>query len=158
MTVPRRLPAVLGALLLAAQLQAQQQPIPPANPLVHWGKWGAAGLSLTLHLLAVSANTKANDAYHTLQTACTLDNSLCEVGEDGTYTHPASEALYQESLHQDRRARAFLVSGEVALLGTVALFVIDLTRKKGPPPDIPFNPEVTQGPDGSTRLGFRVAF
>ncbi len=157
-----RLLTALLPLLLAVPLQAQDQPLPqpikPVSPLIHWGKWGAAGLSLTLHLFAVSANSKANDAYHNLQVACTIDNSLCDTNPDGTYTNPKSEALYQESLHQDRRARAFLVSGEVALLGTVTLFVIDLTRKKGPPPDIPFNPEVTTGPDGSTRVGFRVAF
>ena len=125
---------------------------------MHWGKWAGAGLSLTLHLLAVSANSKANDAYSSLQTACAIDNSLCDAGADGSYTNPKTAALYQESLHQDRRARAFLVGGEVALLGTVALFVIDLTRHKGPPPDIPFDPEITPGPNGTTHVGFRVAF
>jgi hypothetical protein len=154
---PRALLLSLGLLLLSSAARAQEQTT-PANPLVHWGKWGAAGLSLTLHLLAVSANNKANTAYSELQNSCFQDPHLCDLTSDGSYADPGSEALYQESLHQDKRARAFLISGEVALLGTVALFVIDLTRHKGPPPNKPWNPEITTGPHGTTHIGVRVAF
>jgi hypothetical protein len=152
----RALSLSLGLLLLSTAARAQE--LSPANPLVHWGKWGAAGLSLTLHLLAVSANNKANSAYSELQSSCAEDPHLCDLSSDGSYADPGSEALYQESLHQDRRARTFLISGEVALLGTVALFVIDLTRHKGPPPNKPWSPEITTGPHGTTHLGFRVEF
>lgn len=146
----------LALLLLSTAARAQEAS--PANPLVHWGKWGAAGLSLTFHLLAVSANNKANTAYSELQSSCADDPHLCDLSSDGSYADPGSEALYQESLHQDRRARGLLVAGEVALLGTVALFVVDLTRHKGPPPNKPWSPEITTGPHGTTRIGLRVAF
>ena len=154
----RRSAVVVGLGLVLLSTAAHGQETHQSSALVHWGKWGAVGLSLTLHLLAVSANSQANQAYTTLQRSCAFDPSLCDLTSDGTYAHPGSEALYQESLHQDRRARAFLLSGEVALLGTVALFVIDLTHHKGPPPNKPFNPEITRGPHGTTHVGFRIAF
>lgn len=156
MSYSRALALSLGLLVLSGSAHAQD--VSHSSPLVHWGKWGAAGVSLTLHLLAVSANNKANQSYSQLQTACGVDPTLCDLAPDGSYEDPRAEALYQESLHQDRRARSFLISGEVALLGTVALFVLDLTRHKGPPSNKPWNPEVTSGPHGTTRLGFRVEF
>ena len=76
----------------------------------------------------------------------------------GTYADPEIEGLYRTSQHYDRRARLWLIGGETALAGAAALFVWELTRPKGRPDNIPFEPEVRSLRAGGTGLGLRLAF
>ena len=70
---------------------------------------------------------------------------------------PEIENLYHVSLIEDRVARGWFICGEIALAGAAALFVWELTQPKGPPENIPFEPEVRRLPAG-TGVGFRLAF
>lgn len=152
----RRVVLVFTVLLtLATPLMAQSA---RPSPLVHWGKWGAAGLSLGLHLLAISAHNRSDRTLRTLTANCFDTPAACDIGSDGAYVDPRSEAQFQSVLSDNRKARAYLITGEVALLGTVVLFVSDLTRKKAHPPNKPFNPEIAPGPNGTTHVGFRLEF
>jgi hypothetical protein len=54
-------------------------------------------------------------------------------------------------------ARGWLIGGETALAGAAALFIWELTRPKGRPRNIPFEPEV-RSMRGATGLGLRLAF
>jgi hypothetical protein len=141
---------------LCSGLEAQEPG--RANPLVHWGKWGTAGISLGLHLLAISAHNRSDRTLRTLTSNCFDSPASCAIGSDGTYVDSQTEGMFQSVLSDNRKARAYLITGEVALLGTVVLFVSDLARKKARPPNKPFNPEIAPGPNGSTHVGFRLEF
>ena len=141
---------VLALALLASPAQAQ-------GPLVKYGKWLLVAGSIGMNYLALQSHHQAEDAFDILEAACLQDRSRCAVGPDGSYTNPVTEELYQTSLHHDRAARAWLVGGEAALAGAAALFVWELTRPKGRPDNIPFEPEV-RSLRGGTGLGLRVDF
>ncbi|HXE57268.1 MAG TPA: hypothetical protein VNK43_04650 [Gemmatimonadales bacterium] len=137
----------------AAPLAAQRR----VSPLVTYGKWVVLGAAAGMNVLAARAHDRADDAYDELRRRCVPDPDLCDLAPNGRYLDPGSEALYQRSLRYDRQARAWLIAGETALLGAAVMFVWELTRPKGPPENIPFEPEVSSR-DGRTRLGLRVAF
>jgi hypothetical protein len=140
--------------LLAATAAAAQQPIPP---VIKYGKWAVIAASAGLTVLAARAHHRADDNFDLLRQYCFADTSRCDTATDGHYLDSRSEAYYQETLRYDRRSRNWLLAGEGALLGAAAMFVWELTRPKGPPENIPFNPKVsTVG--GETRVGLEVRF
>ena len=139
-------------LLFASPLAAQK-----VSPLVKYGKWGTLGVSLAFNALAFRTHDQAERAFHRLENYCNVDFARCQTGTTGAYTDPLSEQLFQQSLSYDRRTRLRLIAGETALLGSVAMFVWELSQPKGPPDNIPFRPEVSTR-DGTTHLGLRFSF
>jgi hypothetical protein len=127
------------------------------SPLVKYGKWGALGVSLAFNAMAFRTHDRAQSAFRHLEGYCFPDPTRCETGPGGSYKDPVSERYYQQSLSYDRQTRVRLVAGETALLGTIALFVWEMSQPKGPPENIPFRPEVSTH-DGVTHVGLRVAF
>jgi|SRR5918999_831867 hypothetical protein len=142
----------LGLTLLAGPAQAQG-----LSPLVKYGKWVLVAGSAGMNYLAIRAHNRAEDAFDDLEAQCTVTRSRCNVGPDGSYLDPAIEDLYQQTLRHDRAARGWLIGGESALAGAAVLFVWELTRPKGRPDNIPFEPEV-RSMRGGTGLGLRVTF
>jgi hypothetical protein len=147
----RALTLGLALLLWAGQAQAQG-----LGPVVKYGKWLVLAGSAGMNYLAIRAHNRAEDAFDALQLRCQV-HARCDVGPDGGYLDPATENLYQSSLRYDRIARGWLIGGETALAGAAALFVWELTRPKGRPDNIPFEPEVRSLRVG-TGLGLRVSF
>jgi hypothetical protein len=145
----RTFSAAIVLLLLAGQAEAQ-------GPLVKYGKWVVVAGSIGMNYLALRSHNRADDAFNALRSLC-LDRTRCNLGPDGSYLDPEIENLYQISLHYDRIARGWLIGGEAALAGAAALFVWELTRPKGRPGNIPFEPEVRSMRWG-TGLGLRVPF
>ena len=141
--------AAVLLLLLTGQAEAQ-------GPLVKYGKWAVLAGSVGMNYLALRSHNRAEDAFNALKAIC-VNRSRCDLGPDGSYLYPESENLYQNSLRYDRIARGWLLGGEAALAGSAALFVWELTRPKGRPGNIPFEPEVRSLQWG-TGLGLRVAF
>jgi hypothetical protein len=147
----RAFAALLGLLLLTAS-RAEAQ-----GPLVKYGKWALVAGSIGMNYLALRAHNRAEDAFDALEARCRDATSRCNTGPGGSYLDPETELLYQTSLHYDRVARGWLIGGETALAGAAVLFVWELTKPKGRPDNIPFEPEV-QNLRGATGLGMRVAF
>ncbi|MEZ0332708.1 MAG: hypothetical protein ACAI18_01770 [Gemmatimonadales bacterium] len=145
------------ALLLSVSLppSAAAQEV---GPLIRYGKWLLGAGAISMNLLAAKAHGNADDAFDQVELACFEDATRCALNTEGEYVDPAVEASYQSSLHYDRVARRWLVLGETALVGATAMFVWEFTRKKHEPDNIPFEPEISTMPDGTTRLGFRVPF
>jgi hypothetical protein len=141
---------VLGLFLLSGRAEAQ-------GPLVKYGKWVLVAGSIGMNYLAFQAHDRADDAFHELESRCLATQDLCLTGPQGAYLNPAIEALYQTSLRHDRTARSWLIGGESALAGAAVLFIWELTKPKGRPDNIPFEPEV-KSLRGGTGLGLRVAF
>jgi hypothetical protein len=114
--------------------------------------------SIGMNYAAVRAHDRAENSFDLLQTRCGAAPQRCNLGPGGTYADPEIEGLYQTSLRYDRRARLWLLGGETALAGAAALFIWELTRPKGRPDNIPFEPEVRSLRAGGTGLGMRLAF
>jgi hypothetical protein len=128
------------------------------SPAIKYGKWVLLAGSIGMNYLAVRAHDKADDAFDVLEAQCGVANERCRLDADGTYSDQAIEALYQTSLHYDRRARLWLIGGETALVGSAALFIWELARPKDRPDNIPFEPEVRSLRAGGTGLGMRLKF
>jgi hypothetical protein len=143
---------LLGSLLVGVPAQAQE-----VGPLVRYGKWVLAAGAVGMNLLAARAHDRADDTFAVLEEYCSTDQLRCLVNAEGRYADGFSEALYQESLHQDRQARRWLFGGETALVGAAALFVWELTRRTHKPDNIPFEPEV-RSLRQATGVGIRVGF
>lgn len=144
---------LLFLLLLAGRAEAQG-----LSPVVKYGKWALLAGSIGMNYLAVRSHNRAEDAFDALESRCNPAPERCALGPGGSYLDPESEALYQTSLHYDRRARYWLFGGETALAGSAILFIWELTRPKGRPDNIPFEPEVRTFRGGGTGLGLRVTF
>ena len=163
----RSRPLMVAAALagLAPALAAQERPAPaPAQGwtrgAVHYGKWATAAVALGFTVLAAREHRNADDSWQQLRELCRADNTACQLRPDGQYANSAAELLYQKTLYYDRRARRRLIVGQVSLLTTAALFILDLRNQRRGPPNIPFHGlEMTAEPAGSgARLGMRVPF
>lgn len=152
---------------LAPALAAQERPAsPPASSqgwtrgAVHYGKWATAAVALGFTVLAARENQHADDSWQQLRELCRADNSACRQRPDGQYVNSTTELLYQKTLYYDRRARRRLIVGQVSLLTTAALFILDLRYQRRGPPNIPFNGlELLAQPAGTgAHLGIRVPF
>jgi len=139
---------------LAAVPAAQAQHSPP---LIRYGKWVLAAGAVGLNLLASRDHERADDAFDELRAFCFDNFDRCAVGPTGRYLNPASERLYQLSLHYDRRARTWLFGGETALVAAAGMFVWELTRRTDKPDNIPFEPEV-RSLERATGVGIRIAW
>jgi hypothetical protein len=146
-----RTSSALLLLLLLAGGTAQAQ-----GPVVKYGKWLLVAGSIGMNYFAVRAHNRAEDAFDALEARCLANHARCTLGARG-YTDPEIEGLYQTSIRQDRVARGWLIGGETALAGAAALFIWELTRPKGRPRNIPFEPEV-RSMRGGTGVGLRLAF
>jgi len=148
---------LFGLVLLASPLVAQQAAPRSSPPLIKFGKWGLLAASVAMNLLAREAHQRADEEFSFVADACSIDHTRCTTLPDGSYADPALEAHFQSSLDYDSRARSWLVGGQTALVAAAVGFIWELTRPKGRPGNIPFEPEVSER-DGATRVAFRVAF
>ena len=142
---------VLTCLLAAApSLDAQGSPAP-----IKFGKWALLAGSVGLNVAAANAHADAERSFDAIRTLCGTDQSRCDVDGEGRYLDPLVEALYQETLQYDDRARGYMLGGQAALLGAAVLFVWEFTRPKAPPENIPFAPTVSFRAH-ATDIGVRV--
>ena len=153
----RLLVLLAGLVLFAAPVAAQVTTPLSSPPLIKYGKWGLLAGSVAMHLLAREAHQRADEEFSVVSEVCSIDRTRCTTLPDGSYADPVLEQHYQRSLDYDTKARTWLVGGQTALLGAAVAFIWELTRPKGRPENIPFEPEVTER-DGATRVGFRVPF
>lgn len=104
--------------------------------VVRVSKWALLGATVGFGVYALRHTSRAQEHYDSLITACTTSPRRCDLA-DGRYVDAGIERLYQLTLEQDRRARVGIVGGQATLLGSVALFILDLRNGRGPA-DIPY--------------------
>jgi len=155
--------AALAGFAPALAAQERPAPAPPqgwTRGAVHYGKWATAAVALGFTVLAAREHHHANDNWQQLRELCRADNTACQQRPDGQYVDHTAELLYQTTLYYDRRARRRLIVGQVSLLATGALFILDLRNQRRGPPNIPFRGlELTAEPAGSgARVGLRFNF
>jgi hypothetical protein len=147
----------VGSVILALLMMTTRAEAQGLSPLVKYGKWVLAAGAVGMNYQALLAHNRADDSFNALESRCLEVQQRCAQGPSGEYLDPTSEALYQNTLQHDHAARNWLIGGEAALAGAAALFVWDLSRPKGRPKNIPFEPEI-RSIRGGTGLGLRVAF
>jgi hypothetical protein len=138
------LPAL--AVTLAGPLAAQQ--VNPAvtahhasrhHGLAHYGKWASAALAVTFTGLAAREHASSDDAFSQLLDICRANTAKCALGPDGSYADPASEDLYQTSVHHERQSRVRLLAGQASLLLAAGLFLADHGSRANEPDNIPYH-------------------
>jgi hypothetical protein len=146
-------------LSLSSPLQAQSDSlIRRSSPFaIKYGKWALLTAAVGMGLKAASDHNAADAAFNRLERYCLNQPAGCPKAPSGKYFDPVAERHYQSSLSHDRKARAWLLGGEVTLLGAAGLFVWELTRPKALPRNIPFEPEMRWS-WRETRVGVRVGF
>ena len=151
--------------MLAAPLAAQR--VDPtvtrhgswSRGLVHYGKWMSAALAVTFTGLGAREHASSDDAFSQLLQTCRADSAKCAIDPSGGYVNPASEALYQTSIHHERRARVRLLAAQASLLLAAGLFLADHGRGEEGPDNIPYHGLVFVDPEaGGARVGMRVRF
>ena len=126
--------AVTVALALSSALPAPAAA--QAAPSRGWtgvrvAKWALLGAATGFAVYALNHSSRAESHYGQLRTLCDATPGDCSL-ESGRYAGDEAEALYQSSLREDQRAQRGIIGGQVALLGSVALFVYDLRNARGP--------------------------
>jgi hypothetical protein len=151
---------ILASLPLCPSAYAQQSGSPSPRrwyaSVSHWAKWPALVGALGLTAAAIIQKDDADKVYDQLQTLCRDASDACILGPTSTYVNPDAEALYQETLRLDGKARRWMIGGESALALSGGMFLIDLIVGHGKPKNIPFTPfEVYSG---RNRLGLQWRF
>ncbi len=146
-------------LLTACPPLVSAQQSQPAPALYRTGKWIAVAAAAGFTALGIADHNAANTAYNGLVTYCA--GGTCQLGPDGHYTDPAAEARYREVVTNDRAARAWLLGGQLALVGAVGLFILELHHSSKEPPNIPFSgltiaPARVAGAS-AVKIGWRLA-
>ena len=157
MKVGRALCGLLFLLALPALLGAQTPRQPSDWTPVRIAKWTLLAAAAGMAAYALDHSTAAAQTDDRLRALCTAEPERCQV-ENGAYVDAAAEALYQRVTREDHLARVGIVGGQVALIGSVGLFVYDLRNGQGPR-DIPY-PSLAARSARSARyvMGLRVAF
>jgi hypothetical protein len=149
-------------LLLLALATAPLAAQTPTHPGVDRGwtrvrtaKWALLGLAVGLGGYAIVQTSRAQDRYEALGRICVNEPERCRL-ENGSYTDPELEALYDESGRHDLRAQTGIAGAHVALFGSTALFIYDLRNARGPR-NIPYPSHAASSPGGIV-VGARVSF
>ena len=131
----------------------------PALRPLRIAKWTTLLASAGAAAYGFSQNRVADDEYAELEQLCEGNPGLCQKAADGSaYADAGMERRYQEIVDRDRNARVALLGGQIGILASVALFILDLP-KNTTPDDIPYEPRrfrVGLGRDGGAVLQLRV--
>lgn len=137
---------------LAAQVQVPRDVVTP--PGIRYGKWAAAAVAVGFTAMGIRTHQEADDDFRALADYCKAQGA-CALGTDGRYTDPVAEARYRDIVRGDRTARAWLISGQTAIVGSAILFVLELKRERGPR-NIPYSGLVIEPGAFGTRIGLRL--
>ena len=137
---------------LAAQVQAPRDIVTP--PGIRYGKWAAAAVAVGFTAMGIRTHQAADDDFRALADYC-KGQGACALGTDGRYTDPVAEERYRDIVRGDRTARAWLISGQTAIVGSAILFVLELKRERGPR-NIPYSGLVIEPGAFGTRIGLRL--
>jgi len=138
--------------------ETQQDSLVVRSPVIRVAKWATLAASAGLLVYGISTNSEADDRYSALEHLCIDTPSRCERVASGAMADADLEREYQDIVSLDDRARFSLAAGQIGVLATVALFILDLPRRTTTK-DIPYTPprfRAGPGEDGALRLEYRV--
>lgn len=171
MTKPIPLPLVLFILALASPGPAQQAPsrMDTRSDTVRanggsWtpirvAKWGTLAGSTTAMIYGFAENRSADRAYREIEKYCAARPAGCtkQPGRSA-YADADLEARRQRIVKRDKKARLALAAGQIGLVASVIMFILDLPKSSAPA-DIPYHPRPLRFQMGFARVefGFFVA-
>ena len=130
----------------------------PLRPL-RIAKWTTVIASSAAAAYGFSQNRIADNDYEELERECEANPPLCARLPNGSaYADAALEQRYQKILDRDDRARLALLGGQLGILASVVMFIIDLPDRETAE-DIPYEPKPIRfglRRDGRTELGFSL--
>lgn len=118
--------------------------------MVRTAKWALLGGAVGLGAYALHHSLIAERSYGQLREMCVVTPDRCEV-LGGKYTDGGAEALFAQAVAADQDAQVGIFGGQVALLGSVGLFIYDLRNGRGPR-DIPYPAK------RSVKVGMKLPF
>lgn len=164
----RRLLTVFCLLACAFPLRAQDSTAVQTgfgHAVIHWGKWVTLGAAVGLTFAALIQHDHAQEQWNQLTARCDPniggEPALCSLDANGVYRDNTSETLYEHTVYYDHLARRRIVIGEVSLLASVGMFVMEFKRRQMAPPNIPlhgFDVLIEPTAEGGARLGFSLPF
>ena len=129
-------------LVFSSKAYAQLKPIRVA-------KWSTLTISTGSLMYGYFQNRAADREYSNIEQLCKNNPGSCaRVTDNGPFADAALENRYQTVLRRDDHAKVALIAGEVGLLTSLALFIIDLPSGSTPK-TIPYNPKAVR-----LQLGF----
>ena len=154
----RRVLAFVALLALPSILGAQTPRQPGSWTPVRIAKWSLLGAAAGFAAYALEHSTAAERANDRLRALCSAQPERCQL-DGGVYADADAEALFRRVTREDHLARVGIVGGQIALLGSVGLFVYDLRNGRGPR-DIPYPSAASRAapPRARVAVGVRVAF
>ncbi|HWV58743.1 MAG TPA: hypothetical protein VNZ57_14900 [Longimicrobiales bacterium] len=103
-------------------------------------KWGTLAASLGTATYGITRQRAADKLYASIELDCAESPARCgERYNEGEFEDPILANRYQSAQDIDRRARVALIVSQVAVLGSVALFLLDLDDRPKPVVD-PYDP------------------
>jgi hypothetical protein len=141
------LPATLPAQRPAGTMPVQRS---AGWTVVRTAKWTLLAGAVGLGAYALHHSLIAERSYGQLRELCIATPARCQV-DGGTYVDAGAEALFARSVAADKHAQVGIFGGQVALLGSVGLFIYDLRNGHGPR-DIPYPAK------SSVKMGMRIPF
>lgn len=140
---------VPAALALSTPTSANVSPALPQNGAVRpdqrggvsrahirTAKWALLGAAVGMGAYSISHSRAARRSYDALRSTCATEPDRCTiVGSD--YADPAMEQRFRAISHDDRRAQVGIIGGQLSLLASATLFILDLRHGRGPG-DIPY--------------------
>lgn len=136
---------------------APRAALPFADRSTMWkAKWATLAASAAVGAYGFLVNDDAEDRYTRLEELCAADTDRCrERLASGAFVDAELEAMYQDIVKRDRRARVALLASQIGLASSVLLFILDL-REAATPPNIPYEPELVLRDDGAWAFGVTV--
>jgi hypothetical protein len=130
----------------------------PLRPL-RIAKWTTLVIAGGAAAYGFSQNRIADRDYEALERECEASPPACaKVAGSDVYADPQLEQRYQNILERDDRARLALLGGQLGILASVVMFIIDLPDRETPE-DIPYDPKPIRfglRGDGGTELGLSL--
>lgn len=130
----------------------------PWRPL-RIAKWTTLLASGGLAAYGFSQNRIADGEYEDLERECDAFPPACvKVPGGEAYADAALEARYQKIVNRDDRARVALLAGQLGILASVVMFIVDLPDHEEPE-DIPYEPKpirIGLSRDGGAQINFRL--
>ena len=118
--------------------------------LLRVGKWLSLGVAAGSAAYGLHVGGDADRAFRDLEGVCELEPQRCAPrNSDGSFTDIELEQRYQDVVAMDDRARTALVVGQLGIVLTAVLFILDLGDDR--PDDIPYvppPPRLSVGPAG----------
>jgi hypothetical protein len=155
----RGLPALALVLCIAVWPSGRamaQQRVTTRSSMVHWSKWVMLAAAVGFGAYALHENRQADRAYDRLNTLCHSTPASCAI-TNGHYADAGAERIIGDVQSSDRHAQAGIIGGQLALVGSAALFIIDLHHVQRPP-DIPYTGVAAAARSPAIGVGLSVGF